>query len=110
MERLFIWGTEAEKVLQKSGVSDEQIQDMEQSIMAGGGDPIKGTGGLKKIRCGAEGRGKRGGVRIVFADYPRHGKTHLVTAWSKGDKETLSKSDRNALKQVKKDLDKAVRR
>jgi hypothetical protein len=30
------------------------------------GSVIPGSGGLRKIRWGAEGRGKRGGVRVVY--------------------------------------------
>lgn len=30
------------------------------------GDVIKGTGGLRKIRWQGSGRGKRGGVRVVY--------------------------------------------
>jgi mRNA-degrading endonuclease RelE of RelBE toxin-antitoxin system len=30
------------------------------------GDVIPGSGGLRKIRWGAKGRGKRGGVRVIY--------------------------------------------
>ena len=30
------------------------------------GSLIRGSGGLRKIRWGAEGRGKRGGVRVIY--------------------------------------------
>lgn len=30
------------------------------------GSVIPGSGGLRKIRWGAEGRGKRGGVRVIY--------------------------------------------
>ena len=30
------------------------------------GDLIPGTGGVRKIRWGLEGRGKRGGARVIF--------------------------------------------
>jgi len=36
------------------------------------GSVIRGSGGLRKIRWGAEGRGKRGGVRVIYYwDKPR---------------------------------------
>ncbi len=38
------------------------------------GDLIQGTGGVRKMRWGLEGRGKRGGARVIFfyhsADIP----------------------------------------
>jgi mRNA-degrading endonuclease RelE of RelBE toxin-antitoxin system len=30
------------------------------------GDVIQGTNGLRKVRWGASGRGKRGGVRVIY--------------------------------------------
>ena len=30
------------------------------------GDVIEGTGGLRKIRVAAKGRGKRGGARVIY--------------------------------------------
>jgi mRNA-degrading endonuclease RelE of RelBE toxin-antitoxin system len=39
------------------------------------GDLICGTGGCRKLRWGAEGRGKRGGVRIIYYYRRANGQT-----------------------------------
>jgi mRNA-degrading endonuclease RelE of RelBE toxin-antitoxin system len=36
------------------------------------GDVIKGTGGIRKIRWGAKGKGKSGGVRIIYYWRTKH--------------------------------------
>lgn len=109
MKRTFIYDTDVEAVLKRSRVSDDRLREMELAIMAGDGDVIPGTGGFRKIRCGAHGRGKRGGLRIVFADYPRYGVTYCIAALAKGDKENFSQRERNELRQLKQMLDRAVR-
>ncbi len=30
------------------------------------GDLIRGSGGLRKLRCAGSGRGKRGGLRVIY--------------------------------------------
>jgi len=110
MEREFIESHGVRDTLKDNGVSDEQVRDMEIAIMFGGGTTIARTSGLKKIRCGAQGRGKRGGVRIVFADYPQAGKTFLVAALGKTDREDFTNREYRELRKLKRMLDKTVRR
>lgn len=83
MKRTFIEFASVTRVLKSEGVPDDAIRMMQRQIMEGRGDVIAGTGGLRKIRCAAEGRGKSGGVRILFADYSDAGKCLLVAAFAK---------------------------
>ncbi len=108
MKRTFIEARGVHRALAGNGVSAQQIRAMELEIMAGRGDTIAGTGGLKKIRCGAHGAGKRGGVRVVFADYPRQGQTYLMAAFGKADRANLTRAEMVALRALKRQLDKAV--
>ncbi len=36
------------------------------AIQPNSGDVIRGGGGLRKIRWSAQGRGKRGGIRVIY--------------------------------------------
>jgi mRNA-degrading endonuclease RelE of RelBE toxin-antitoxin system len=36
------------------------------AIQPNSGDVIRGAGGLRKIRWSAQGRGKRGGIRVIY--------------------------------------------
>ncbi len=61
------------------------------------GDIMQGTGGIRKLRWSAQGKGKSGGVRVIY--YYHHGSIplFLLTVFGKGEKANLSKSERNDL-------------
>lgn len=64
------------------------------------GDLMQGTGGARKIRWGAKGKGKRGGARVIaFYGGPRI-PVFLLTAFGKGERADLTKAERNELRQV----------
>src|SRR5579884_3673507 len=110
MNRTFVQSTQVRQKLWRGGVSDDELREMEGCIMRGAGVTVAGTGGLKKIRCGSSGKGKSGSLRVIFADYPRRGRTYLLAAFGKNEKANLSKADRNELMAVKRYLDKEVER
>ncbi len=66
------------------------------------GDLIPGTGGVRKLRWGLEGRGKRGGARIIHffhnADLP----LFILTAFAKNERADLSQEDRNGFRRLTK--------
>jgi len=61
------------------------------------GDIMTGTGGVRKIRFALQGRGKRGGGRIVYYFYDRNNPVFLLALFSKNAKDNLTKAERNAL-------------
>ena len=61
------------------------------------GDLIQGTGGIRKIRFAIGGRGKSGGVRIVYLYYNQSIPVFLLTVFGKNEKADLTKAERNAL-------------
>ena len=64
------------------------------------GDLMEGTGGARKLRWGAKGKGKRGGARVItFYGGPRM-PVFLLTIFAKGDRANLSKAERNELRQL----------
>jgi hypothetical protein len=64
------------------------------------GDLMRGTGGARKLRCGAKGKGKSGGARAITfyagPDLP----VFLMAVFGKGEKVNLSKAERNELHDV----------
>ena len=49
-------------------LSDEQYADLQMALVANPelGPVIAGTGGVRKLRWAAPGRGKRGGYRVIY--------------------------------------------
>ena len=64
------------------------------------GDIIKGTGGIRKIRWSAKGKGKSGGVRIIY--YWRTARDHiyLLTIYGKNEASTLTAREKGLLKKL----------
>ncbi len=61
------------------------------------GDIIQGTGGIRKLRWSAKGKGKSGGVRIIYYVHNDTMPLFLLTLFGKGEKSNLSKSECNEL-------------
>ena len=61
---------------------------------------IGGTDGLRKIRWSATGRGKRGGVRVIYCWRPAKNRVYLLTLYGKNVKDDLTSSERRAWRRV----------
>ena len=64
------------------------------------GDLIAETGGVRKLRWAIEGRGKRGGVRVVYYYCNDEIPIFLLTVYAKNQKANLSKAERNEPKKL----------
>lgn len=65
---------------------------------------IPGTGGVRKLRWGRSGRGKSGGVRVIYYFHSELVPLYLITIFGKGDKENLTKEERNEIAELTKRL------
>ena len=61
------------------------------------GDLMEGTGGIRKLRWGREGRGKSGGVRVVYYFHSDDMPLYLLTVFAKNESANLSKAERKEL-------------
>lgn len=66
------------------------------------GDVIRGSGGVRKVRWASGGKGKSGGVRVIYYWAKVDEQTFFLTLYGKGEKENLSAAD---LKRVVKLLE-----
>ena len=64
------------------------------------GEVMVGTGGARKLRWAAGGRGKSGGVRVITFYSGPPVPVFLLTAFGKGEKINLSKAEQNELREV----------
>ncbi len=53
------------------------------------GKVIPGSGGIRKLRWGKKGGGKRGGLRIIYYCKASEGQIWLLTVYAKGETEDL---------------------
>jgi hypothetical protein len=73
------------------------------------GDIMPGTGGVRKLRWGVEGRGKRAGVRVIYYYYNETIPVFLISVFAKNSKSNLSKAEVNAMKQLSNELTKTYK-
>ncbi len=76
-------------------MGDDQLRALQNELLEnpGKGDPIPGCGILRKLRFGDEGRGKgkRGGVRVIYVHTPQARRIDLVTVYGKDEVGDLTK-------------------
>lgn len=68
------------------------------------GDLVRGTGGLRKLRWALQGRGKRGGARIIYFYFSNEMPLFALTAYAKNEKSDLGVQDWKALAGLLKEL------
>ena len=68
------------------------------------GDLMPGTGGLRKLRWALQGRGKRGGARVIYFVQSERFPLFLLTAYAKNERADLSPADRAEFRQLVKQL------
>jgi len=61
---------------------------------------MQATGGARKLRWGALGKGKRGGARVITFYGGPHLPVFVMAVFAKGDKANLSKAERNELHDI----------
>jgi len=61
------------------------------------GDLMQGTGGVRKLRWARGGRGKSGGVRVIYYFHSDAMPLYLLTMFAKNERSDLSKAERNDL-------------
>jgi mRNA-degrading endonuclease RelE of RelBE toxin-antitoxin system len=63
----------------------------------GAGDLIPQTGGLRKLRWAAKGKGRKGGSRVIYYFHNLDVPVFLMAIYAKGVQEDLSPQQRTAL-------------
>lgn len=84
-------------------LDDEGFRGLQVSLMKdpAAGDLIEGTGGLRKIRHAdaRRGKGKRGGLRVIYYWWEQGRQFWLFTLYDKGEMDDLSPAERKMLKE-----------
>jgi hypothetical protein len=61
------------------------------------GDLVMGTGGVRKLRWRRGGKGKSGGVRVIYYFHSERMPLYLLTVFAKNERADLSQAERNGL-------------
>lgn len=72
------------------------------------GDVIPGTGGIRKLRWAASGRGKRGGARVIYFYHVVGTTIYLMACYTKNEQDDLSPQVKKQLKAVVEQIKKGV--
>ena len=64
------------------------------------GDVMPETGGIRKIRWAIRGRGKSGGVRVIYYFHNEAMPLIVLDLFAKNEKANLSRAERNALRSL----------
>ncbi|EJL5627602.1 type II toxin-antitoxin system RelE/ParE family toxin [Salmonella enterica] len=70
------------------------------AIQPDSGDLIQDAGGLRKVRWGVRGRGKRSGVRIIYFYRVSRSEIRLLLIYKKGIKDDLTAQEKAVLRML----------
>ena len=86
-------------------LSDESYAQFQQCLAVHPriGDVIEGTGGLRKVRWSVPGRGKSGGVRVIYFHIAANTQVRLLLIYRKGVKDDLTPAEKKTLRKLNQD-------
>jgi mRNA-degrading endonuclease RelE of RelBE toxin-antitoxin system len=90
--------------LVKQYLSDESYSELQAELMANSsmGAVIRGSGGVRKVRWAAEGRGKRGGYRVIYFVRNEYGVIWMLTMYPKNVADSIPG---HVLKQIREEIE-----
>jgi len=85
-------------------LTDEEYQELQLELVnrPKSGAIIQGTGGLRKIRWAAKGKGKRGGSRVIYYWAGSQEQLLMLLIYTKNVKDDLSHDQKQALRKIVK--------
>ncbi len=85
-------------------LSDDEYSKLQRALLANpeAGAVIPHSGGIRKLRWGVAGRGKRGGIRIIYFLRMRQGQIWMLTLYPKNVAENIPA---HILKKIKDEID-----
>lgn len=83
-------------------LSDEQYRELQLHLARRptAGNIIPGTGGLRKVRWGAKGRGRRGGCRVIYFWHVASNRLLMLFAFAKSERVDLTAAQKKVLRQI----------
>ena len=90
--------------LVQSHLNDEEYAALQQLLLErpDAGAIVPGSGGVRKIRWGLRGKGKRGGIRVIYYWKTADDEIWLLTLYAKNVQENIPA---HVLKQIAQEID-----
>jgi hypothetical protein len=107
MIRLFVYTREFNLLWKSVGLDDGDQQELENKLLEDtlSGSVIPGTRGLRKLRWKIPGKGKSGGVRVLYVDFPFYKQLYFISLIKKNEKENLTSSDKKIISKIIKEIE-----
>ena len=86
---------------------DEEFTALQNFLLAqpDAGDLIQGAGGLRKLRWKLQGRGKRGGARVIYYHFVTADRIYFIYGYAKNEQDDLTRDQLKVLSQLMKDIE-----
>ncbi len=86
----------------KSLLKDEEYRALQQALMfrPEQGAMIRGSGGLRKVRWGRSGFGKRGGIRVIYYWHEGDETFYMLFAYGKNAQDDLGQNQLRLLSRI----------
>jgi hypothetical protein len=83
-------------------LTDEEYRELQKTLVnrPDAGALIVGSGGLRKIRWVRQGRGKRGGVRVIYYRAVSQEQILMLFLYPKGERDDLTPAQVKLLRQI----------
>ncbi len=90
--------------LRESYLADDDYAKLQEALIERPerGAVIPGSGGVRKLRWAQPGRGKRGGIRVVYYAKVRDGVLFMLTLYAKNEEENIPA---HILRKIREELD-----
>ena len=87
-------------------MNDEDYREFQNALISDPtrGELVPGGGGIRKIRAGLPGRGKRGGARVIYFWQDEKERIFLLLAYAKSAKDNLSRKQVAQLRDIAKEI------
>ena len=84
-------------------LSDDEYGGLQRALMLNpeGGAVIPGSAGVRKLRWNVGGRGKRGGIRVIYYLRTRQGQIWMLTLYAKNVAENIPA---HVLRQIREEI------
>ncbi|MBK6974463.1 MAG: type II toxin-antitoxin system RelE/ParE family toxin [Sterolibacteriaceae bacterium] len=86
--------------------TDEDLRSLQSFLLVSpdAGDLIRSGSGLRKLRWSAQGRGKRGGSRVIYYWHVPKQRVYLIFGYVKSKREDLTAEQLKLLAEMMKDM------